>query len=299
MNYNPRFIMRLLAPLFFAMASCSETPITPELKILSPLSKAFAQGDFFEATKDLSFVVFNDSVHYISTDPKGFNDNRFMFHLLNNDNTFKNFDFSATGKARSKKLAKTGHKVFLMSQALDLKSHEGFRTGQFSRDSLGNPINIWVKQISKKELGRGKHPYLSILDDYLGFSFLEEEFIKDLNQGTFYENPFGFYVLLTQNHIYLITTPKTTLEAPIMLHFVKEDYTFTNSSFNFSNHSIDTYLNGKFKDFRIAKVILPKINYSKIRFGQYTEKENIWVQEVWPKELWHNPLLKYNGELTR
>lgn len=128
---------------------------------------------------------------------------------------------------------------------------------------------------------------------------VKQDFINDLTHGKFYENPYGFYILLTHQDLYIITQDTTQIKEKFMLHFVKEDNSFDNHSFIYNSKRIKQVLPSPFNDLEIAQISLPKGDFFKIRMGQYNKKGNIWVQEIWPKEIMSNPILKYNNEFKR
>ena len=120
----------------------------------------------------------------------------------------------------------------------------------------------------------------------------ESTFLVDLEQGSFFENPYGFYVLLTMEDLYIITSDTSNLCPKFMLHFIKEDNTFDNLSFVFSSKELIT----AFRNLKVAKIRIPPGDYRKLRMGQYTKEGNIWAQEFSPFEVRANPLLRYDNE---
>lgn len=120
----------------------------------------------------------------------------------------------------------------------------------------------------------------------------ETDLNKDLQNSFFFRNPNGFYIFLTKTHLVIITEDSTDLDLKFMLHFVKENNTFDNYSFQFS----DKELKANIKGFRAVKIKMPKTNFLKIRLGQYVETKNVWAQEFHPDEIRANPLLKYESE---
>ncbi len=115
---------------------------------------------------------------------------------------------------------------------------------------------------------------------------------EDLENGSFFQNPHGFYVLLTTNDLIIFTKNTTDVTPKFMLHFIKENNTFDNYSFVFSDKELKT----SFDSLKVARIRIPQNNFFKIRIGQYKSDENIWVQEFLPIEVRTNPLLKYANE---
>lgn len=117
-------------------------------------------------------------------------------------------------------------------------------------------------------------------------------FERDLKSGSFFKNSEHFYILLTEDVFYIISSDANNLSYKFMVHFVFKDNTFENHSFTFTEKEIDT----SFEDFRVAKINIPSGYFFKFRIGQYNSKGNVWAQEFSPTEAMANPLLKYNNE---
>jgi len=125
------------------------------------------------------------------------------------------------------------------------------------------------------------------------FSQLKEtDLNKDLQSSFFFRNPNGFYIFLTKTHLIIITEVTTNLDLKFMLHFIKENNTFDNYSFQFSDKELKANIEG----FRVVKIKMPTTNFLKIRLGQYARANNVWAQEFYPDEVRANPLLKYEYE---
>src|SRR5690606_26585386 len=63
-------------------------------------------------------------------------------------------------------------------------------------------------------------------------------FKEDLSKGIFFKNESGFYILITGESLYFITKDEKIIKDKIMLHFIREDGTFNNLSFQFKNKQI-------------------------------------------------------------
>jgi hypothetical protein len=117
-----------------------------------------------------------------------------------------------------------------------------------------------------------------------------------LKTKSFFKTSQNLYILLNDDFIYFLAPKDYQIDSKFMLHYIKDDYTFINSSFYFKDFKIQDCLN---EDIHIARLPLPrKEEYSKIRIGQFTKTENIWVQEFLPEKIKNNPLLKFNGEFS-
>lgn len=291
------FAILTFLSIVFYFASCKEKNTLSQKNENDNIIALLNKGDFFKATDELYFMVCEDKIVYFTFGADGFSTDKFMLHFIKEDGTFLNADFLAANASQFRIGKKKEQQLHAMEVPLTVADYKGIRTGQYRRDADGYPINIWATQIEKSTLGTGKNPYLNQLDGILGINVMAEQLNKDLAEGVFFQNPFGFYVLLGETDCYLITSKNTNIAPKIMLHYVRKDHSFENYSFQFESNEISKFLGSDLVEWRIAKVRSPKIEYHKIRFGQFNSNGNIWAQEVWPDELWSNPLLKYDGEL--
>ncbi len=283
----------------FVLFSCQQADVARENGKTNSLFELLIGSDFFKITEDLFLVIRNNELSYISTLENGFSDDSFMLHYIREDQTFINSDFLAKNVEQDSIVFENGKKWLVMNIQLEQTDYVGLRTGQYRRDSNGTTNNLWVKQLPKSDLGKGKFNYKDEVDKILDFSLQEEKFAQDLKTGVFFENPFGFCIVLVEKNLYMITPLEKEVKDKIMLHFVNEDYSFENRSFSFNNFRIDSYFKKSFKNIKVTKVQLPNTPYVKIRFGQFTPQGNKWTQEVLLKDLLSNPLLRYQGELSK
>lgn len=294
-------LFRLVVVFYLLLTIISCKDEQEDIKFEKPcfFLNALEEGDFFVTKNNIAFLIHKDSLYFIAASEKGFTQDSFLLNFIKDDGSFFNADIVIAKNKFNKIFVDEYPKLNIFITPIDLSDYSGIRVVQYKRDINHKPINVWSEQIFTKSLAKGNNRYTNELDEFLEINFLNTMFKKDLKDGVFFENPFGFYVLLTKTNVYLITAKDKNLLSPIMLHLVKQDNTFENLSFKFNSKEIQTFLETPFDEWRIAKIQLPEVPYFKIRFGQYTSNGNLWAQEIWPNELWSNPLLKYNKELGK
>ncbi|NCP83740.1 MAG: hypothetical protein CO068_04635 [Flavobacteriaceae bacterium CG_4_9_14_0_8_um_filter_34_30] len=127
-------------------------------------------------------------------------------------------------------------------------------------------------------------------------------FENHLFNSSYFKNAQGFNIFINPNDtlIYIIFDKSKYKKDKFMLHFIKEDNTFINYSFEIEKETIANFNKSPYNKYIIIQKTIPNFNeINKIRLGQYTSIKNIWVQEFVLKEILNNPLLHYNNQLLK
>lgn len=262
------------------------------------LDVAFVNG-YFEKVQDKTYVLINkNTIYYFFEERDEFMRYKVMLHMIKKDNTFDNVDFFPTNK-RISQLANTDADNFdTISINFESKGFVGLRTGQFKRTENGSAKNIWVKQIQFSKISAtgnnlAKERFLKAI----GLNSLRNHFEISLHNGSFYRNAFGFYVLLTENELFLITEKEVASKNKMMAHLIKENGDFDNLSALFSGKWYCKCVADEKGDLVVYRVVLPELeSFKKLRLGEFNDNGNIWVQELYLNEVHSNKLLRYNNE---
>lgn len=262
------------------------------------LDEAFVNG-YFEKVRDETYVLINtNSIYYFFKERKEFLRYKVMLHLIKKDNTFDNEDFFPKQEKISP-LTKIGLGDFdTISIKIESNGFVGVRTGQFRRTESGSAKNLWAKQIRFSEINTksnnaAKEKFLKTT----GLNSLKNYFAKRLFEGTFYKNSFGFYVLLADNELFLITKNQVASKNKIMVHLVKENGDFDNLSALFSSKRYCKCVTMEKEELIVYRVVLPELeSFEKLRLGEFNNNGNKWVQELYLNEVLSNKLLRYSNE---
>ncbi|WP_297704319.1 hypothetical protein [uncultured Eudoraea sp.] len=264
------------------------------------LKQALILGYFNEVGDDLSLVIHDSTIYYLSNRGKEFSENKFLFHLIRKDNTFLNLDFYKREILVRDSIKGIFRNFNIIKKNFDIKGFIGLRTGQFTRINDKSTSNLWVNQMLFSEIMAGKNVYQNQFTDEIGINLLNEHFLEMLRKDVFFKNSFNFYILLSKKELLIISENDTDLESKFMLHFISANNDFDNYSFYFKNKEFQQFLETPFKKLNIARIKLPEFdNYVKIRIGQFNSNGNIWAQEIWIDEVNTNELLRYNDEFSK
>ena len=267
-------------------------------KFENNLKAALVSGFYSQMTEDIGLSLYHDDIYYIHRNRKGFDSNKFLLHLIKEDNSFVNKDFLKDSFVVKDNVKGIFKNLDIIHRKIDYYNYDQIRTGQFRRLEDGSTQNIWSKQARIENVINKNEIYKNQIEDIVGINLVHENFESVLTKGVFFKIYKGFYLLLSEDYGYLIMLPNSSVKEKIMWHLIKEDNTFDNFSFNYWENQIDEELEFPFSDYQISKVYIPRETfYIKLRVGQFNADGNIWVQEIMLEEVKKNDLLKYNGEL--
>jgi hypothetical protein len=264
-------------------------------KFDTEIQTALLKGYFIKEGQ-VYICIFKNKIYLFTNARKGFSENKFLLHYIDSNDNFLNHDFHKNSFLVNDSLISKFKNFEILKLPMKVDNYKSIRLGQFQRDDHNKPKNLWVKKISKLDIERRSHFYKDEFIKHLSINLLKENFQNSLKTKSFFKTSQNLYILLNDDFIYFLAPKDYQIDSKFMLHYIKDDYTFINSSFYFKDFKIQDCLN---EDIYIARLPLPrKEEYSKIRIGQFTKTENIWVQEFLPEKIKNNPLLKFNGEFS-
>jgi len=297
-----KFKQILVVLILFSIISCktenknSKENIT-ESSFEKSLKKELLKGFYTQINEDIGLLLFQNNIYYFNTSLNGFSNNKFLLHLIKQDNSFEAFDFFKDKYTVEDSLTPNFSNLEIIHRQVNFENYRGVRTGQFKRNPDGSTSNLWAKQVSIDDIFDKKESYKNQLKEEIGLNLLNENFLLALNHDVFFKNDFDFYILLNDLEIFLITAGNKNLDSKIMLHLVRQDNSFKNLSFDFRDKEYQMYLEEPFKELKIAKVDLTSDDtFSQIRIGQFNSGGNIWTQQFKIDDVFSNELLRYNGE---
>lgn len=285
--------------LFLSLVSCySENP--PKDGVDTRWDRKIAQslinGYYSEINDNLSFSIFQDRILVFSLDSANFSPNQLAIRPELGEEIDNKLEFT--------RLRDSSFRVFRPVEVFQYhlvdKRSAAIKMDLFTLGTTQKEL-LWSKKINFDELIENKKVYTDEMDELIGVNLLERHYVEGLSKGIFFEIRNGFYIMIHDYVLYLITKQESDLKSKMMLHFIYEDGSFVNSSFLFQSREIQSYFDGKYANLKIARVDIPygKSNHGvmkKIRVGQYDEKGNIWLQIIGLEDVKKNELLRYHGE---
>lgn len=263
------------------------------------IKQSLINGYFTKVSENVGVSIYQDNIFYFSTSPDGFSKNKFLLHLVKKNNDFDNVDFFKDKYLLNDSLKGKFSSLNIVQYKINLDSYESIRVGQFYRNDDTSINKEWSKQLKVQDILAAKEKYKNQYLSYINSNLLNDDFKKELEFGSFFKSKMSFYVLLSDTNIYFITKNEDLITEKFMLHYIMEDNSFINNSFNFNNKLYNPFLEQPFKEFKIAKMSLPFYEeFYKIRFGQYNSAGNLWTQTINLEEILSNELLTYKGELN-
>ena len=263
------------------------------------IRKGLLNGHFQKIDKDKYLAIYENSLWLISDAPGGFSKDKFVFELsakggdgispvLNIEQT--RLDAVSLGSFRD---------LEILFYEWGQKEYDQLYLGQIRRSQDSNDT-LWQTRVNLNNARMRPNQYNNELAKSTGINLRQSEFQRLLFEGVFFTINKKFYVLISQDAIYLINENRESTADKMMLHFIRENNEFVNKSFNFSSREYQNFLEEPYLNLLIAKVNIPGEleNFPKIRLGQYNEKGNIWVQVLDTKEILSNELLRYQSEFN-
>ncbi|MFT5237201.1 MAG: hypothetical protein ACI9M9_000793, partial [Flavobacteriaceae bacterium] len=166
----------------------------------------------------------------------------------------------------------------------------------YSRQEDLKTKNIWVNQISAKEIQARNSRYKNQFEDFINKNLINGSFKLSLQFGVFFKNNQGFNILYGDGFIYIISEQNIATEDKFMLHFIDKENKFVNKSFNINEQRFQDQLEPPYSNLNITRIPLPNEPFIQIRIGQFNSSGNIWAQQFSLEDILGNPLLKYNNE---
>jgi hypothetical protein len=276
----------------------------PPKAISNPTSKAIKSallnGFYSQINDDISLLIYQDNIYYFNTNKKGFDNHKFMLHLINKDNSFINIDFFKNDHEIQDSLKGLFKDVAIIKRNVQIDNFKQIRTGQFKINDNKDNENLWVFQTDISKIHNRNEVYKNQLIKVINQNLIHEDFVASLETGVFFEINNGFYILLSDDQLYIIASEIVQLNDKLMLHFVKSDNTFDNHSFFFNSKEYQDFLEEPYNKIRIAKLQIPQNeDYKRVRVGQFNAIGNIWAQEIVLDDVYSNNLLKYSNELEQ
>lgn len=291
-----RFSFLLLLVVFVYGCQDNQKPTKPNLSNTEKtLKRALLNGYYSQITEDIGVSFYQNNMYVFSSNDKPFPNEKFLLHLVKSDGSFDNNDFFKNDFIISDSLSSDFATVNVLHKKINYEPYKRVRVGQFLRNPDQSTTNIWVKEILTDDILKRKTTYENQLstEDNL----INEDFKKNLRYGKFFKTNSDFYILLLDHEMFFITKDDNDIKDKMMLHFIKEDNTFNNLSFNFNSREYQQFLENPYRGLKIAKIVVPEDDvYPKIRIGQFNENGNIWVQEFFIKDIYENKLLEYDNE---
>lgn len=260
------------------------------------LKKHLIMGNFWQIDDNVSLLLAENNIYYFNTSGV-FSDNKFLLHFIREDNTFEQHDFFGLNHIVSDSLKPNLSNLAVIHRRLNFDNYKAVRTGQFIRKHNEKTSNIWVKQDLVENIYNRTSPYKNQLLKIFNENILNNDFINSLKHDVFFKNEFGFYIMLNDNELYIITDQIKNLKDKFMFHLIRKDNSFKNLSFSFEDFEFQMYLDMPFNNLKIAKLTLPSDElFTQIRIGQFNKTGNIWAQQFKVEEIFANKLLRYSGE---
>lgn len=261
---------------------------------------ALLNGYFTQINEKMWVSIYQDNIFYFSTKPNGFSEDKFLLHLIKDDNTFINNDFVKDKYVLSDSLKGAFSSLEIIKRKINIEPYKFIRIGQFKRNEDQSTTNTWVKVIPVKDIMDFKEQYSNQFIQILNKNLLNNKFENDLVFGKFFKTKSDLYILLTDTNIFFIAKSENAIRENIMLHFIRQDDTFKNLSFNFDGHKYEQFLEPPYSHLKIAKINVPfGDEYKIIRIGQYNLDGHIWAQIIELKDIYENELLKYQNEFRQ
>ena len=290
--------------IFICFISCktNEEKDTKKLNTTEKaIKRALLNGYFTQINEKMWLAIYRDNIFYFSTKPDGFPKDEFLLHLIKDDNSFDNNDFFKDKYVLSDSLKGAFSSLEIIKRKINVEAYKHIRVGQFKRNEDHSTTNNWVKVIPVKDILEFKENYsnqfIEILNKNLLNNDFQNDFENDLVFGKFFKAKSNLYILLTDTNIFFIAKNENAVKEDIMLHFIRQDDTFKNLSFNFEEHEYQQFLEYPFNNLKIAKINIPfGKEYKIIRIGQYNLDGHIWAQIIELKDIYENELLKYHNE---
>lgn len=268
--------------------------VETECKLIEALSKNY----YTQVNENIGLCITKDTLYLLTNSKSGFQNNTFMFHTINEDNSFINNDFKKEKYILNQKQFERIKDLKIISVPLLNKNYNSLRIGQYVRKKDGSTSNIWSKTITYSTVISKRSTYKNEMINQSEVNIVNESFFKTLSNGVFFKNSNGFYLLYDNDFIYIIGSSSQNFKDKFLLHFIKKDNTFTNESFFAKYFSIQDYLTRPYGDYVVLKKSIVDEKFEKIRIGQFNTNGNIWMQEFDFNLLKSNPLLIYKNELT-
>lgn len=290
--------LRLITLVIICFFSCKENKIVKSSNSFEGITKrALINGYFTEINDNIAVCFYQDNIFCFSKAENGFGQDEFMLHLIKNNNSFENNSFSKEKFIIEDTLKGRFSPLAIVKINANYASFKSVRIGQFRRHADNSTRNIWAKNILVKDILDAKQGYSNQFKFILNTNLINEDFENDLNFSAFFKTKAEFYILLSDTSIFFISKKKDIIFKKMMLHFLRDDNSFLNNSFDFGDHNYQYLLELPYSNFKIAKIDLPiQEDFDRIRIGQYNVDGNIWVQEIVLSEVYGNKLLKYNKE---
>ncbi|MGC1633602.1 MAG: hypothetical protein WA749_15945 [Gelidibacter sp.] len=288
-----KFIFLILVSFY----SCQDKQKQTKIDITTTertIKRALLNGYYNQINENIGISLYQNNMYIFSSKEEGFSKDKFLLHLINQDESFINKDFYKDEFLINDSLSSVFSKVDVIQRNVNLEQYMGIRIGQFKRNPDQSSSNIWSKEIMTKEI-------LDVINRYQNQlpinNLINEDFKNHLQYGKFFKTKSDFYILLSDHNLFFITNNNKAIDEEVMLHFIKEDNTFNNFSFKFEPLQYQHLLEKPYKNLKIVKIMMPvDYDYPKIRIGQFNENGNIWVQEFFVKDIYDNELLEYNNE---
>ena len=281
---------------FFFSCKKKEKREKPINYIEHSIKHSLLNGYFTKVNKNIGVSIYQDNIFIFSINKNGFSDDKFLFHLEREDQSFENYIFKKEKFLLNDSLKASFSALSIIHRKIKIEDYIDIIIGQILivKDKTTKPI--WSKQISIENILKKQNKYLNEYKSILDNNILNTEFKSDLLFGKFFKIKSNFYMLLSHTSVYILTK-KDIINKDFMLHFVRSDNTFFNKSFNFDSQNHQVFLDHPYSKLHIAKIGIPNDDdFYKIRIGQFNEFGNIWAQEVIIDEIYNNELLKYNNE---
>jgi len=281
---------------FFFSCQKKEKKEKPINYIEHSIKRSLLDGYFTKVNKNIGVSIYQDNIFIFSINKNGFSDDKFLFHLVSEDQSFDNYDFKKEKFLLNDSLKAGFSALSIIHRKIKIEDYRDIIIGQILTVKDKTTKNIWSKQISIENILKKQNKYLNEYKSILDNNILNSDFKSDLLFGKFFKIKSNFYMLLSHTNVYILTK-KDIINKDFMLHFVKSDNTFSNKSFNFDSQNHQIFLDHPYSKLHIAKIGIPNDDdFYKIRIGQFNEFGNIWAQEVIIDEIYNNELLKYNNE---
>jgi hypothetical protein len=260
------------------------------------LNRALVNGYYTQLTDNIGLSAYNNKIYLLTGAENGFSEDVFLFHLVKRDHTFSNKDFKRDEYLISDSLFNKFKSLSVIQLPMNRVEFNEIRIGQYSRQEDLKTKNIWVNQISAKEIQARNSRYKNQFEDFINKNLINGSFKLSLQFGVFFKNNQGFNILYGDGFIYIISEQNIATEDKFMLHFIDKENKFVNQSFNINEQRFQDQLEPPYSNLNITRIPLPNEPFIQIRIGQFNSSGNIWAQQFSLEDILGNPLLKYNNE---
>lgn len=284
-------IVLLVNSLFFI--SCERSQNFQECDSVNYFQNKLLSNFWYSVSDSSNILITKDSLFYFVDKLSNKGETTFKLHVINNDTVLIK-DFTLNNQYRTDRFSGQPKSLQIYGVPLDNGSYQKLLLGEYYIDD-GKIIENWKSTIPKKHINSIKYKYKDELDEFIGDDLILSELRCQFSHSPYFENDKGFGFLLGEKFIYILKPTDHTTRGKFMFHFIREDKTFVNESFDFDNPENFITLQWDKILMNVVKIPYNSSDCDRVRIGEYTSNGNIWVQFFNITEVKGNPLLRYKN----